>query len=116
MGHANVPSMPTIKDRVQVLLEPQEWADLQVLRKEERRSAAAMAAVLISEAIAARKLNGTFVPEVDIAGEELERAKKRRLSKQLGKGVNGLEEKVEENPEMSAADLLKAMQKLINPD
>ena len=108
--------MPTIKDRIQVLLEPQEYADLQVLRKEERRSAAAMAAVLIGEAIAARKLNGTFVPEVDIAGEELKRAKLRRLSKQLGKGVNGLEENEEEEKEMSAADLLKAMQKIIGSD
>ena len=107
--------MPTIKDRVQVLLGPQEKADLKLLCKEERRSAGAMGAILIEEAIAARKLNGTFVPEKSQLDEELEIAKLRRTAKQLGKGVNEFIEKEEETAgkEMSAQDLISALQKVI---
>ena len=106
--------MPTIKDRVQVLLEPQDYADLMLLRKEERRSAGQMAAILIAEAIAARKLNGTYVPETDANQEALEMARLRRTAKQLGKGVNELIEKEEKKKEMSAADLLTALQKVMD--
>ena len=108
--------MPTVKDRVQVLLAPQEYADLQLLCKEERRSAGMMGAILIEEAIAARRLNGTFVPEKSESEEAMEIAKLRRTAKQLGKGVNELIEKEEKEKgsELDAKDLLKAMQALIN--
>ena len=108
--------MPTIKDRVQVLLGPQEYADLQLLCKEERRSAGAMGAMLIEEAIAARRLNGTFVPDRSRVDEELEIAKLRRTAKQLGKGVNELIEKEEKSAgkELDAQDLLAALQTILN--
>ena len=98
-----------------MLLEPQEYADLQLLCKEERRSAGAMGAMLIAEAIAARRLNGTFVPEKKRLDEELEIAKLRRTAKQLGRGVNEFIEKEEKetSKEMSAQDLLVALQKVI---
>ena len=107
--------MPTIKDRIQVLLEPQEYADLKLLCKEERRSAGAMGAMLIAEAIAARRHNGTFVPEKNRLDEELEIAKLRRTAKQLGRGVNEFIEKEEvaSDKEMSAQDLVAALQKVI---
>lgn len=107
--------MPTIKDRVQVLLEPQDYADLKLLCEEERRSAGAMGAVLIAEAIAARKQAGTFCPNREDQKDAMEVAKLRRAAKQLGKGVNELIEKGEKpKEEMSAADLLTALQKVIN--
>ena len=116
LGNHDVLSVPTIKDRVQVLLEPQDKADLELLRKEERRSAGQMGAILIAEAIAARKLAGTFVPDRDIASEELNTARLRRTAKQMGKGVNDLIEKEEEKggKEMSASDLLTLLQKAVN--
>lgn len=108
--------MPTIKDRIQVLLEPQDYADLQLLRKEEKRSAGQMGAILIAEAIAARKLNGTFVPERDRNQEELDIARLRRTAKQTGRPVNSLVEQEEKKKEMSASDLLSALQKVLDND
>ena len=101
--------MPTVKDRVQVLLAPQEYADLQLLCKEERRSAGMMGAILIEEAIAARRLNGTFVPEKSASEEAMEIAKLRRTAKRLGKGVNKLieNEGEEKSREINASNLLK---------
>ena len=116
MGISAVTHVPTIKDRVQVLLEPQEWADLTQIRKEEKRSAGQMGAILIAEAIAARKLNGTFVPETDRNKEELEIARLRRTAKQTGKPLNSLVEKATEKDEMSAKDLLKALQKIVEEE
>ena len=101
---------------MQVLLDPQDWSDLQLLRKEERRSAGQMGAILIAEAIAARKLNGTFVPEKDMNQEQLDVAKLRRTAKQLGKGVNDLIDKEEKTggKEMTAEELLSVLQKVIS--
>ena len=99
------PGMPTIKDRVQALLSPEAYADLSLLRKEERRSAGAMAAILIEEAIAARKANGTFAPNKNEEKEALEKARLRKTAKQSGKGVNDL---VKEE-DQSVQDLLKLL-------
>ena len=96
--------MPTIKDRVQVMLSPETYADLMLLRKEERRSAGAMGAILIEEAIKARKQAGSFRPDKDLRQEELETARLRKTAKQSGKGVNDLVDK---------QDLLEAMRKLL---
>lgn len=102
---------------MQVLLDPQDKADLELLRKEERRSAGQMGAILIAEAIAARKRAGTFVPDKDLARDELNVARLRRTAKQVGKGVNDLVEEEEEKggKEMSASDLLTLLQKAVNP-
>ena len=77
--------MPTAKDRVQVLLEPEEYAELKMLCKEERRSAAAMAAVLITEAIKARVRAGTFTPNADDPAYEA--AMRRQVARQTGRSV-----------------------------
>lgn len=83
--------MPTAKDRVQVLLEPDEYAELKMLCKEERRSAAAMSAVLITEAIKARIRNGTFTPSADDPAYEA--AKRRQIARQTGRAVQEQENK-----------------------
>lgn len=57
--------MPTALDRVQVLLQPEEYAELSMLAKGERRSLASMAAVLINDAIKQRVREGTFTPSPD---------------------------------------------------
>lgn len=101
--------MPTIKDRIQVLLQPQEYADLVLMSKEERRSHGSMGAILIEEAINARKRAGTYVPEREESEEALEIAKLRRMAKQMGKGVNDLVD----TDQMSTEDLLGLMTKLI---
>ena len=71
--------MPTALDRVQVLLQPDEYAELTLLAKEDRRSMAAMAAVLIDEAIRARKRAGTFVVSED--DPAYEQARNRQLER-----------------------------------
>ena len=116
MGYLCVLLMPTVKDRVQILLEPQDYADLQLLRKEERRSAGQMGAILIAEAIAARRRAGTFVPDKDENEEALHTARLRRTAKQNGKGVNHFVEKEEDKSgkEMTATELLAALQKTIS--
>lgn len=108
--------MPTHKDRVQVLLTPEDYADLQLLRKAERRAAGAMGAILISEAIAARKLNGSFAPGADESKEALETAKLRQLAKQSGKGINELVEgkgASEVEKEVDTEALVSALKKLL---
>ncbi|QNI57635.1 hypothetical protein SynBIOSU31_00743 [Synechococcus sp. BIOS-U3-1] len=71
--------MPTALDRVQVLLQPDEYAELTLLAKEDRRSLAAMAAVLISEAIKARVKSGDFV--IDPEDPAYAKARERQLER-----------------------------------
>ena len=75
--------MPTALDRVQVLLQPDEYAELHLIAKEDRRSLAAMAAVLINEAIKARIREGTFTPKED--DPAYSKAKQRQVARALGK-------------------------------
>ena len=75
--------MPTALDRVQVLLQPEEYAELAMLSKEDRRSMASMAAVLIGEAIKTRIREGTFTPSAD--DPEYAKAKKRQVARMMGK-------------------------------
>ena len=75
--------MPTALDRVQVLLQPDEYAELHLIAKEDRRSLASMAAVLINEAIKTRIREGTFVPKED--DPAYEKAKQRQVARSLGK-------------------------------
>ena len=74
--------MPTALDRVQVLLQPEEYAELNMLAKEERRSLASMAAVLIGEAIKGRIREGSFTPSPD--DPAYANAKNRQMAKMLG--------------------------------
>ena len=74
--------MPTALDRVQVLLQPDEYAELHLIAKEDRRSLAAMAAVLINEAIKARIREGTFIPKED--DPAYAKAKQRQVARVLG--------------------------------
>lgn len=67
--------MPTALDRVQVLLQPDEYAEVTLLAKQERRSLASMSAVLIAEAINARVKAGTF--DRDTSDPAYETARKR---------------------------------------
>ena len=57
--------MPTSLESVRVLLQPEDYAELSMLAKADRRSLAAMGAVLINEAIRARISEGTFKPSED---------------------------------------------------
>ena len=75
--------MPTALDRVQVLLQPEEYAELTMLAKEERRSLASMAAVLVMEAIKKRIQEGTFTPNDD--DPVYAAAKERQVARALGK-------------------------------
>ena len=75
--------MPTALDRVQVLLQPEEYAELTMLAKEERRSLASMAAVLVMEAIKKRIQEGTFTPNDD--DPVYTAAKERQVARALGK-------------------------------
>ena len=77
--------MPTALDRVQVLLQPDEYAELSMLAKADRRSLAAMGAVLINEAIKARIREGTFTPSAD--DPTYASAKRRQVDRMLGKTV-----------------------------
>lgn len=68
--------MPTSLDRVQVLLQPDEYAEVTLLAKQERRSLASMSAVLIAEAINNRVKAGTF--DRDVNDPAYEAARKRQ--------------------------------------
>ena len=71
--------MPTSLDRVQVLLQPDEYAEVTLLAKQERRSLASMSAVLIAEAINARVKAGTF--DRDVNDPAYEAARKRQQAR-----------------------------------
>ena len=71
--------MPTSLDRVQVLLQPDEYAEVTLLAKQERRSLASMSAVLIAEAINNRVKNGTF--DRDVNDPAYEAARKRQQAR-----------------------------------
>ena len=86
--------MPTALDRVQVLLQPDEYAELSMLAKEDRRSLAAMAAVLINEAIKARIREGTFSPSED--DPAYANAKRRQVARMLGKKTESEEKSLEQ--------------------
>lgn len=107
--------MPTNKDRIQVLLFPADYAAVKLMADEEQRSLGAMGAVLIREAIAARKKAGTFVPDVDSSEEAMKIAKLRKLARQLGKGTNELlvQEKAREQSERD--ELLDLVRTILNP-
>lgn len=75
--------MPTALDRVQVLLQPEEYAELNMLAKGERRKLSSMAAVLIVEAIQQRIREGTFTPSED--DPAYASAKRRQVARMLGK-------------------------------
>jgi hypothetical protein len=92
--------MPTSLDRVQVLLQPEEYAELHLIAKEDRRSLAAMAAVLINEAIKARIREGTFTPKED--DPAYAKAKQRQVARMLGK-------KAEEEGKGSIDDVIKEL-------
>ena len=83
--------MATALDRVQVLLQPDEYAELAMLAKEDRRSMAAMAAVLITEAVKARIREGTFTPSAD--DPAYASAKSRQTARMLGKKAQSADEK-----------------------
>jgi hypothetical protein len=104
--------MPTVKDRIQVLLEPEDFAAVTVMSKEEQRSLASMGAVLIREAIKARRDAGTYLPEPSAKDEALRIAKLRRQAKVLGKGTNELVER-EEKKQDKAQELLDVLSKLL---
>ena len=74
--------MPTALERVQVLLQPDEYAEVAMLAAEDRRSMAAMSAVLIAEAIKNRIRAGTFTPSPD--DPAYEKARQRQMARVLG--------------------------------
>ena len=75
--------MPTSLESVRVLLQPEDYAELSMLAKADRRSLAAMGAVLINEAIRARISEGTFKPSED--DPTYASAKRRQVNRLLGK-------------------------------
>ena len=77
--------MPTALDRVQVLLQPEEYAELSLIAKGDRRSLAAMAAVLITEGISQRIRDGRFRPDPD--SPVYTHARARQAARQLGRPV-----------------------------
>jgi hypothetical protein len=77
--------MPTALDRIQVLLQPEEYAEISMLAKDERRSLASMAAVLINEAIKQRIREGTFTPNED--DPSYTNAKRRQVARAIGQKV-----------------------------
>jgi hypothetical protein len=90
--------MPTALDRIQVLLRPEEYAEVSLLAAEERRSLASMAAVLINEAIKQRIREGTFTPNPE--DPSYTSAKRRQVARAIGQkvsrtsvldGIDGLE-------------------------
>ena len=81
--------MPTALDRVQVLLQPEEYAELNMLAKDERRKLSSMAAVLINEAIRHRIQAGTFTPSPDDPAYGI--AKNRVVAREMGKKVEAEE-------------------------
>ena len=105
--------MPTIKDRIQVLLVPEDYAAVKVMADEEQRSLASMAAVLIREAILARRRAGTYLPEPSANDRALKIAKLRRLAKQMGKGTNELVVQEEDRKQSERDELLDLMKDLL---
>ena len=83
-SHGN--TVPTALDRIQVLLRPDEYAEVCMLASEERRSLASMAAVLIAEAIKQRIKEGTFVPNED--DPSYANAKRRQVARAIGQKVD----------------------------
>lgn len=77
--------MPTALDRIQVLLTPDEYAEVSMLAREERRSLASMAAVLITEAIKTRIREGSFTPSED--DPIYATAKRRQVARAMGQKV-----------------------------
>ena len=107
------PTVPTAKDRIQVLLEPEDYSHVLLLAREEQRSNASMCAVLIREAIIERKRQGTFVPPQSDADKALEVARLRRKAKQSGLPINELvKEDTQKQDKMDK--LLDALSKLID--
>ena len=105
--------MPTIKDRIQVLLKPEDYAAVKVMADEEERSMGSMGAVLIKEAVLARRRAGTFLPDPSANDQALQIARLRRLAKQMGKGTNELVQ--EEASKRSERDeLLDLMKKILD--
>ena len=99
--------MPTIKDRIQVLLKPEDYAAVKVMADEEERSMGSMGAVL------ARRRAGTFLPDPSANDQALQIARLRRLAKQMGKGTNELVQ--EEASKRSERDeLLDLMKKILD--
>jgi hypothetical protein len=78
--------MPTALDRIQVLLQPDEYAEVVMLAKEDRRSLASMAAVLINEAIKHRIREGTFTPNPE--DPSYTSAKRRQVARAMGQKVS----------------------------
>jgi hypothetical protein len=78
--------MPTALDRIQVLLRPEEYAEVSLLAAEERRSLASMAAVLINEAIKQRIREGTFTPNPE--DPSYTSAKRRQVARAIGQKVS----------------------------
>lgn len=103
--------VPTALDRVQVLLQPEEYAELSMLAKDERRKLSGMAAVLIIEAIENRKKEGRFTPSQDDPAyahafqrqeERLNRGKEDQSPSELMKELGG-EEVVRKRKSRSSA-------------
>lgn len=109
------PSVPTAKDRIQVLLEPEDYAHVVMLAKEEQRSHASMGAVLIREAIKARIKAGEFVPPPSESDEALRVARLRRKAKQDGLPVN-THLKTEDQKDDKMNKLLDALSQLMDKD
>ena len=107
------PTVPTAKDRIQVLLEPDDYANVVLLARDEQRSHASMGAVLIREAIKARIKSGEFVPPTSDKDEALRVARLRRRAKEQGLGTNELVNAKEDDDEQ-VSKLLKALSKLID--
>jgi hypothetical protein len=105
--------MPTTKDRIQVLLEAEDYAAVSVMSKLEQRSMAAMGAVLIREAIIQRKKAGTYNPDPSANDEALRVARLRRQAKVEGLGTNDLVRR-DEVKQDKAQELLDALTKLLN--
>jgi hypothetical protein len=105
-------AVPTVKDRIQVLLEPEDYSNVVLLAKEEQRSNASMGAVLIREAIKERVRKGLFVPPPSDKDEALRVARLRRKAKQEGLPVNELV-KEDTTKQDKAEKLLEALSNLL---
>ena len=103
--------MPTAKDRIQVLLEPEDYSCVLLLSKEEQRSHASMCAVLIREAINERRRQGLFTPPNAERDEALRVARLRRRAREQGLKTNEL---LEEPKGDKMDKLLDALSKLID--
>ena len=97
--------MPTALDRVQVLLQPDEYAEVSLLAKDERRSLASMAAVLIAEAINARVKAGTF--DRDTSNPVYETARRRQEARANGISVDEFVAQEAEKGEMKVTTTKK---------